>query len=96
MHCFRDDHYVATGPLFEHDAGRGLLRFPGKCEGVVMRKKSVTKLAIAAGASALALLVVACTDHGTLGVVKAGAERSTSERTLDPALNNLDGVTQHG
>ena len=62
-----------------------------------MRENSASQLSRLAAASALALMLTACTDQGVFDVGAPEPEKAASEqRTIDPALNSLDGVTQHG
>ncbi len=55
------------------------------------------RVAAFTAASALALFLAACAEEARIDAGGAEPEKSVSERrTVDPALNSLDGVTQHG
>ncbi len=66
-----------------------------------MRQDSTSRLlkraAALAAASTLALFLAACAEEFRIDASVAEPEKSVSERaTFEPALNSLDGVTQHG
>lgn len=66
-----------------------------------MRQDSTSRLlkraAALAAASTLAFFLAACAEEARIDAGGAEPEKSVSERrTVDPALNSLDGVTQHG
>lgn len=66
-----------------------------------MRHDSTSRLlkrvAAFAAASTLALFLAACAEEARIDAGVAEPEKSVSERrTFEPALNSLDGVTQHG
>lgn len=66
-----------------------------------MRHDSTSRLlkraAAFAAASTLALFLAACAEEARIDAGVAEPEKSASERrTFEPALNSLDGVTQHG
>lgn len=66
-----------------------------------MRQDSTSQLlkcaAAFAAASTLALFLSACAEETRIDASGAEPEKSASERrTFEPALNSLDGVTQHG
>lgn len=66
-----------------------------------MRQDSTSRLlkrvAAFAAASTLALFLAACAEEARIDAGVAEPDKSVSERrTFEPALNSLDGVTQHG
>jgi hypothetical protein len=58
---------------------------------------SVRFVATLAAAAALTLLLVACGGGGPIDARAAEPSKASDPpSTLDPALNSLEGVTQHG